>query len=167
MNYQTQQSQSQTLPKITELGSEYQKPADSEIQSQLSPIQYQVTQQEGTEPAFRNEYFDNHAEGIYVDVVSGEPLYSSLDKYDSETGWPSFTKPLEPENLVTRTDNSLGYPRVEVRSRYADSHLGHVFADGPEDKGGLRHCINSAALEFIPLDQLEARGYGEYLSLFK
>jgi methionine-R-sulfoxide reductase len=144
----------------------YEKPSDAELRRRLSPLQYHVTQEEGTEPAFRNEYWDNHAAGIYVDVATGEPLFSSLDKYDSRTGWPSFTRPLEPENIVTHTDYKLFLPRTEVRSRAGGSHLGHVFDDGPAPTG-LRYCMNSAALRFIPVDQLEQEGYGQYLSLFR
>ena len=144
----------------------FQKPSDSELQKKLSPMQYRVTQHEGTEPAFRNEYWDNHEAGIYVDVVSGEPLFSSLDKYDSGTGWPSFTRPLVPENIKTKTDRMLGMVRTEVRSAHADSHLGHVFADGPRPTG-LRYCMNSASMRFIPVSQLAAQGYGEYLKLFQ
>jgi methionine-R-sulfoxide reductase len=144
----------------------YVKPSDADLKKKLSPLQYNVTQHEATETPFRNLYWDNHEPGIYVDVVSGEPLFSSLDKYESGTGWPSFTKPLAPENIHTKTDRFLGYARTEVRSAHADSHLGHVFHDGPKPTG-LRYCMNSASMRFIPADQLEAEGYGEYASLFK
>ena len=146
--------------------SDFSKPSDSELRKQLTPEQYQVTQREGTEPPFRNEYWDNKRAGIYVDVVSGEPLFSSLDKYDSSTGWPSFTQPLEPDNVVTRTDFKLLLPRTEVRSRLADSHLGHVFNDGPAPTG-LRYCMNSAAMRFIPAEELERAGYARFASLFR
>src|SRR5690349_14265799 len=146
--------------------SQFTKPSDAELKKKLTPIQYEVTQNEGTEPAFRNEYWDNHKPGIYVDVVSGEPLFSSLDKFESGTGWPSFTKPLEPENVETRSDRSHLMTRTEVRSRAAGSHLGHVFEDGPAPTG-LRYCMNSAALRFIPVSKLEAEGYGKYLPLFE
>lgn len=142
------------------------KPSESDLKKKLTPLQYEVTQHEATETPFRNTYWDNHEAGIYVDVVSGEPLFSSLDKYDSGTGWPSFTKPLEPANIHTKTDRMLGYERTEVRSAHADSHLGHVFDDGPRPTG-LRYCMNSASMRFIPADRLEAEGYGQYAYLFK
>jgi methionine-R-sulfoxide reductase len=143
----------------------FKKPSDGELQKKLTPLQYQVTQHEGTEPPFRNEYWNQHEAGIYVDVVSGEPLFSSLDKFDSGTGWPSFTKPLAPENVSTKTDRQFGMVRNEVRSVHGDSHLGHVFDDGPKPTG-LRYCMNSASMRFIPVAKLAAEGYGEYLKLF-
>jgi len=132
----------------------------------LSPEQYEVTQRNGTEPPFRNAYWNNKQPGLYVDVVSGEPLFTSMDKFDSGCGWPSFTKPIEPENVLEKRDISHGMIRTEVRSRGGDSHLGHVFPDGPREGGGLRYCINSASLRFIPVDQLETEGYGSYRALF-
>lgn len=143
----------------------YAKPADADLRAQLTPEQFAVTQQCGTEPPFRNAYWDHKEAGIYVDVVSGEPLFSSLDKYDSGTGWPSFTKPLE-KNVTYHKENDL-WGRIEVRSLNADSHLGHVFPDGPSAAGGQRYCMNSASLRFVPVESLEKEGYGHYLPLFR
>jgi methionine-R-sulfoxide reductase len=140
---------------------------DADAISRLSKEQFRVTQQSATEPPFQNAYWDHDAPGLYVDIVSGEPLFSSLDKFDSECGWPSFTKPVDPENVEERSDNTHGMTRTEVRSTHADSHLGHVFDDGPKAAGGLRYCINSASLRFIPLDELESEGYREYVKLFE
>jgi len=140
---------------------------DPEAIARLTDAQYQVTQQDATEPAFRNEFWDNHEPGLYVDVVSGEPLFASVDKFDSGTGWPSFTKPVDAGNVVEKRDFSHFMIRTEVRSTHGDSHLGHVFPDGPAEAGGLRYCINSASLRFIHRDDLEAEGYGEYLKLFE
>ena len=144
----------------------YKKPTDAEVKTKLTPAQYEVTQCSATEPPFRNEFWNHHEPGIYVDVVSGEPLFASTDKFDSGTGWPSFTRPLEKANVMEHTDDSHGMRRVEVRSANADSHLGHVFPDGPGPTG-LRYCINSASLRFIPLAKLEEAGYGKYRALFE
>ncbi len=140
---------------------------DPEAVARLTTDQYQVTQEAATEPAFRNEFWNNKEDGIYVDVVSGEPLFSSVHKYDSGSGWPSFTAPIDPANVVEHTDRGWGMTRTEVRSTHGDSHLGHVFPDGPQEAGGLRYCINSAALRFIPLDDLEREGYGDFRKLFE
>ena len=145
---------------------DFKKPADAELKQKLTPEQYKVTQHEGTEAPFRNAYWDNHEDGIYVDVVSGEPLFSSRDKFESGTGWPSFTRPLEPANIKTKTDKQMFMERTEVRSAHADSHLGHLFDDGPKPTG-QRFCMNSASMRFIPVAKLAAEGYGEYVKLFE
>ena len=144
---------------------DFKKPSDEELKQKLTPEQYRVTQHESTERAFNNEYWDNHEPGVYVDVVSGEPLFSSIDKFDSGTGWPSFTQPLDPKNVTTKTDRSLLMARTEVRSAQADSHLGHLFNDGPNPTG-MRYCMNSASMRFIPVSKLAEEGYGEYAHLF-
>lgn len=143
------------------------KPSKEELLKELTILQYKVTQESATEPPFKNEYYDHHSEGLYVDIVSGEPLFSSKDKFDSGCGWPSFSVPIKKENIKEKADFSHNMHRVEVRSKYADSHLGHVFTDGPKEKGALRYCINSAALKFIPVEELEREGYGEFLKLFE
>ena len=158
-------STSMTTPSSTDQSSP--KPSADDLKKKLTPQQYRVTQLCGTEPPFRNEYWDNHKPGIYVDVVSGEPLFTSLDKFDSGSGWPSFTQPIDKNNVTEKTDHTFGMERTEVRSSKGESHLGHVFDDGPSDKGGLRYCINSASLRFIPVEKLKDEGYGQYLPLFE
>jgi len=168
-NAETAPEKTKTMQAATDklaMSEKYSKPSQEKIRSMLSELQYEVTQEEGTEHPFKNEYWDNHAAGIYVDIVSGEPLFSSTDKFDSGTGWPSFTKPIEADVLTRREDKKLWMTRVEVRSKIANSHLGHVFDDGPAPTG-LRYCINSASLKFIPKDKLEQDGYGEFLKMFE
>jgi methionine-R-sulfoxide reductase len=143
------------------------KPSQEELKKKLTPEQYRVTQQCETEPPFQNEYWDNHKPGIYVDVVTGQALFTSLDKFDSGSGWPSFVKPIDKSSVTEKSDRTFGMERTEVRSSKGDSHLGHVFDDGPTDKGGLRYCINSASLRFIPVEKLKEEGYGQYLPFFE
>lgn len=158
-------AQSPAMPKGEYKVDTFKKPSENELKKKLTPTQFEVTQHESTERPFNNEYWDNHEDGIYVDVVSGEPLFSSKDKFESGTGWPSFTRPLVPENIKVKTDKSLLMTRTEVRSAHADSHLGHLFDDGPKPTG-MRYCMNSASMRFIPVKNLAAEGYGEYLKLF-
>ncbi len=155
--------QNNTIVKVL-LWKTFIKPSDGELKKMLTPLQYSVTQKEGTETPFDNVYLNNKKDGIYVDIVSGEPLFSSKDKYDSQTGWPSFTKPMVVDNIVEKKDSLLGYTRTEIRSKYGDSHLGHVFDDGPKP-AGLRYCMNSSALRFVPKEDMIKEGYGEYVNL--
>jgi methionine-R-sulfoxide reductase len=173
LNRARAQKPAETVPRATSMTTQpstnqtSSKPSPEELKKKLTPEQYHVTQQCGTEPPFRNAYWDEHRAGIYVDVVSGEPLFTSLDKFDSGSGWPSFTKPIDQKNVAEKSDATLGMERNEVRSTKSDSHLGHVFDDGPRDKGGMRYCINSAALRFIPVEKLKEEGYDQYLPLFE
>ena len=167
LSYTINNTSSTTIEKNMEYFKSYKKPADDELKKILTPIQYNVTQKEGTETPFNNEYNSNKSEGIFVDTVSGEPLFSSIDKYDSGTGWPSFVKPISNDAIILKEDKKLFSTRTEVRSKYADSHLGHKFPDGPKDRGGQRYCMNSAAMRFIAKENMEKEGYGEYLNLFK
>jgi peptide methionine sulfoxide reductase msrA/msrB len=153
--------------KVTSGFSNYKKPSDKELKKKLTKLQYDVTQKKGTEKPFDNQYTDNYAAGIYVDILSGEPLFSSVDKYDSGTGWPSFVKPINTQFIVEKEDRKLFSVRTEIRSKFGDNHLGHVFSDGPQERGGMRYCINSAALKFIPKDQMEKEGYEMYLDHVK
>ena len=162
-----QTAEASTMIKVRNITSNWVKPSVAELKKSLSPIEFEVTQKDGTERPFSNKYWDNKQEGIYVDIVSGEPLFSSKDKYKSGTGWPSFTRPLVSTNIVEKDDFSLFGKRIEVRSKFADSHLGHVFDDGPADRGGLRYCMNSASMKFIPKDQLAKLGYEKFASQFK
>ena len=162
----TQRTQQQNVTAPPKWEKKFVKPSKDDLKKKLTDIQFKVTQEDGTERPFKNEYWDNHQAGLYVDVVSGEPLFTSLDKFDSGTGWPSFTKPVDPTAVVEHTDRNFGMTRTEVRSKQGDSHLGHVFPDGPKPTG-LRYCMNSASMRFIPVDKLEAEGYGQYVALFK
>lgn len=156
-----------TSYKEPKVETKYKKPSQEELKKKLTPLQYKVTQEDGTEPAHTGEYVHNEKDGIYVDIVTGEPLFSSLDKYDSGSGWPSFTKPIDKDVITTKKDTKLFMERTEIRSKSGNSHLGHVFDDGPKDKGGMRYCTNSASLRFVPKENMEKEGYGEYLKLFE